>query len=150
MNTNLLIKLLLFAFTLLSFTNCKTEYPSDEVFQNKAQASLISSSNQSKEKTADLIQGVWTSNQGGSKYKWVFEGDKLLKNNIYSFGEVGKPIDYKMQFLDGFNGELDDAGKFIFIQLDNENNGITYQILKVTEKNIVLGTKFNETIVLER
>lgn len=150
MRTRQLFKLTLFAFMLFSFTNCKIEKPSEEVFQNKVRASLISESNQFKEKTASLIQGVWTSNQGGSKYKWVFEGEKLLKNNIYSFGEVGKPIDYKLQFLNGYNGELDDAGKFIFIQLDNESNGITYQILKVTEKNLVLGTKFNETIVLER
>lgn len=150
MKTKLLFKLSLFVFTLISFISCEIEHPSEEVFLNKVQASLISESNQYKEKTATLIQGSWSSNQGGSKYKWVFEGEKLHKNNIYSFGEVGKPIEYKLQYLNGFNGEPDDSGKFIFIQFDNENNGLTYQILKITEQKIVLGTKFNETIILER
>lgn len=141
-----LFNLSLLKLILIIFINCESQ--SSKVFENRT--SVICESNEFREKTSTIIQGIWTSNQSGSKYKWIFEEDKLFKSNIYSFGEIGKPIEYDLYFLDDFNGDINENGKFIFIKFDSENNGVTYKIVKVTERNIILCSKFNETIVLEK
>lgn len=144
MKTKKIFKLVLIMITI--FTSC--EYSPDVSVIDRSNS--INKSNFFKENTNKLIQGSWTSNQGGGKYKWVFKDNKLFKSNIYSFGEIDKPSVYKLYFLSDFDGDINEKGRFIFIQFDDEKNGITYEILKITDKNIILSSKFNQTITLEK
>ena len=151
MKTNLLFKFVLSAFIILFITNCEIQEETTIQAEDYAKSvKLVSDKISAKAKTSDRLQGSWTSNQVGNKYKWTIEGDKLYKNIIFSFGEASEPQEYKITYLNGFDGKIDEAGNYISIQHVKSEKGIIYRIVKITNQYITLSSKFNEKIVLER
>lgn len=138
----------------ISMMSCESLDDESVVSYNKgdstSRASFIAHKNSNKIITASRINGVWNSSKGGDKYKWVFSGNKLLKSTIYSFGETGVAQSYDLKFLNGFDGTSDEFGNFIYLKKVDSAKGICYEILKATEHNIVLKSKFGDRIILTK
>ena len=147
----LLLKTIVSFYIMLSLISCENmEKKTDFTYQDTAlSANFVAQPNINRIATAAKIQGVWYSSKSGNKYKWEFNGNKLSKNLIYSFGEAGEPQSYQIDFLNGFDGKSDEFGNYICLFYDHSKKGISYQILKITEQEIVLQSKFKEKIVLK-
>ncbi|MFK7949534.1 MAG: hypothetical protein AB8G11_18220 [Saprospiraceae bacterium] len=136
----------------LTYVSCETlEEEPNLSYENKiSNASFVAQRNINTIATAKRIQGVWNSSKSGDKYKWNFDGNVLSKNIVYSFGEIGTSQSYQVKYLNGFAGESDMFGDFIYLTRENSDKGISYQILKATKQEIILQSKYDDRIILKK
>lgn len=100
--------------------------------------------------TKTRIQGTWKSSKGGDKYKWVFNDNSLAKSTIYSFGEIGEPQMYNLKYLNGFNGQNDAFGDYVYLLHEGSDKGVCYLIRNANANQVILESKFGDKIILKK
>lgn len=144
----------LFLFLLLSVISCEVEDTENNTafVTTKQVASAAFISNTNTVKTHEILNGTWESFDSGSKSKWIFQGNELLKSNIYSFGEAGSPQKYTVIVQTSCDGKSSDTGEYVSLILNDEKEqkGMCYHIASHSNAEVKLESKHGHTIVLKK
>jgi hypothetical protein len=131
----------------------ETEASHQEVYSAiSSAATTVSYTPEVKIKTSKKIQGNWKTFSSGTKVKWSIVGNKLYKNTIYSFGEIGEPQVFDIDFKNDCDGVSDEYGEMMTLTLKNnkEKRSVCYSITKKSEESIHLKSAYGQTLVLEK
>jgi hypothetical protein len=143
-----LLLLSLFVISCESEDTENTTYKENNV-EKLASATFVS--NPTIIKTHEILDGVWESFDSGIKSKWTFNGEELLKSNIYSFGEAGKPQKYTVTIQSACGGKISDTGEYLSFMLDDSDRGeICYHLESYSNSEIKMTSKHGHTIILKK
>jgi hypothetical protein len=155
-NSKLSVKLYVLLFLLLSIISCDIENTEETGTISRKDAvspTFMSNDSKSSLNMYEILNGTWESFDSGSKAKWIFSGDELLKSNIYSFGEAGNPQKYTVVIQVACGGKKSDAGEFVSLTSNDdakEAKSVCYEIVSYSNSEIKLTSKHGHTIILKK
>jgi len=149
MKTTDFMRTFIFSILILSIISCNSsENSNNNPISTAATTVSYTYTPEVKIKTSEKIEGTWETFSSGTKTKWKFQGEKLYKSTIYSFGEVGEPQVLEVYFKDKCQGKSDIYGKSFTLSTNetDEKRQICYTITNISEEQFILNSEHGQKI----